>query len=89
MGDTRRNGCRSRTYEPKPLRVTTRPSLASVASAARHARDTRDAVAGLCDPDTVAALAAGAPGADGRSATLWALNPQGRPAMSAEATFTP
>jgi len=31
----------------------------------------------------------GAPRGDGRSATLWALNHQGRLAMSAEATFTP
>jgi len=29
----------------------------------------------------------GAPGEDGRSARLWALNHQGRLAMSAEATF--
>ena len=29
----------------------------------------------------------GAPGEDGHSATLWALNHQGRLAMQAEATF--
>lgn len=41
-------------------------------SAARHARDTIDAGAGLCEPETVAALAAGAPTAISRLAGLGA-----------------
>jgi L-aspartate oxidase len=41
-------------------------------SAARHARDTIDAGAGLCEPETVAALAAGAPAAISRLAALGA-----------------
>jgi L-aspartate oxidase len=41
-------------------------------SAARHARDTIDAGAGLCEPETVAALAAGAPAAISRLAGLGA-----------------
>jgi L-aspartate oxidase len=41
-------------------------------SAARHARDTIDAGVGLCEPETVAALAAGAPAAISRLAALGA-----------------
>ena len=41
-------------------------------SAARHARDTIDAGAGLCEPETVATLAAGAPTAISRLAALGA-----------------
>jgi L-aspartate oxidase len=41
-------------------------------SAARHARDTIDAGAGLCEPETVAALAAAAPAAISRLAGLGA-----------------
>jgi L-aspartate oxidase len=41
-------------------------------SAARHARDTIDAGAGLCEPEAVAALAAGAPAVIGRLARLGA-----------------